>query len=329
MDLEMRKNSTLILSLLWITGALYSATPVLAQDEMDLLLFEKKNETPANDTDSEIDLDIKDTFSNNLAKNNNTKKTTQSDNKNANISTENESENWLQSLIKKGKSEIVKDPEIRAVEEEEERVERILKNRRSNAANFDISGIKLRMTPDEVAQTLTAQGYKQIMQAMEIPNFIKWRSEELCRINGVIGFERLNACATRVARENGYHFVEREVYNRYSTRESIDVYYTSSFTGNLSHRIFYKSSMPLSDSKASKNVYLNNLKIYDFWKRIDMKYGAPDNTSEIKWGLGGKKPYLKAKTGYLELADPLLKDLDMARMFSEDTRLANTHYYSF
>ncbi len=325
----MCKNSMLVLFLLWIAGALCKATPVLAQEEMDLLLFDEKNETSANHTDGEITLDINDTFSHNLAKTNNAQQKEKSEAPLASPSAENESENWLQSLISKGKSEIMKDPEIRAVEEEEERVERILKNRRSNAANFDISGIKLRMTPDEIAQILTAHGYKQIMQAMEIPNFIKWRSEELCRVNGVIGFERLNACATRIARENGYHFIEREIYNRYSTRESIEVYYTSSFTGNLSHRIFYKSSIPLSDSKASKNVYLNNLKIYDFWKRIDMKYGAPDNTSEIKWGLGGKKPYLKAKTGYLELGDPLLKDLDMARMFSEDTRLANTHYYSF
>lgn len=323
---EMCKNSMLILFLFCVSGVLCQAAPVLAQDEMDLLLFEKKNEAPANNNDGDIELNVEDSFSNNLAK---AQKTAKEDAPETNATNKNESENWLQSLINKGKSELIKDPEIRAVEEEEERVERILKNRRSNAANFDISGIKLRMTPDEIANTLTSQGYRRIMQAMEIPNFIKWRSEELCRINGVIGFERLNACATRVARENGYHFVEREVYNRYSTRESIEVYYTSSFTGNLSHRIYYKSSMPLSDSKASKNVYLNNLKIYDFWKRIDMKYGAPDNTSEIKWGLGGKKPYLKAKTGYLELADPLLKDLDMARMFSEDTRLANTHYYSF
>ncbi len=322
----MCKNKVLLSSVFCAAGILCAAVSAWAQSEMDLLLFEKKNETPAESSKTADEIDVNATFSSNLAKvappaENEPKVTGQ-------IST-NESENWLQSLISKGKNEVFKDPEIAAVEAEEARVERILQNQRSNAANFDISGIKLRMTPEETEKVLTEQGYKRIMQAIEIPNFIKWRSEELCRVNGVIGFERLNACATRVAKENGYHFIEREVYNRYSTRESIDVYYTSSFTGNLSHRIFYKSSMPLSESKASKNVYLNNLKIYDFWKRIDMKYGAPDNTSEIKWGLGGKKPYLKAKIGELELADPLLKDLDQARMFNEDTRLANTHYYTF
>lgn len=325
----MCKNNVLILSVVFITSVFCSVPLVWAQSEMDLLLFEKKNETSADNDKTVENIDVSTTFSSNLAKAApTTKKSTNKENE-AKQSSSNESENWLQSLISKGKKEIFKDPEIAKVEADEARVERILKNRRSNAANFDISGIKLRMTPEEVEKTLSKQGYKRVMQAMEIPNFIKWRSEELCRINGVIGFERLNACATRVSSENGYHFIEREVYNRYSTRESIDVYYTSSFTGNLSHRIFYKSSMPLSESKASKNVYLNNLKIYDFWKRIDMKYGAPDNTSEVKWGLGGKKPYLKARIGALELADPLLKDLDMARMFNEDTKLANTHYYTF
>ena len=214
-------------------------------------------------------------------------------------------------------------------DEEEDEIRKLIVSQRKNAAHFDISGIKLRMTPEEVGKTLEAQGYKRIVQNMEIPNFIKWRGEELCRQHGVIGFERLNACATKVAVENGYNFIERETYNRYSTKESIDIYYTSNFTGNLAHRIFYKSSVPLSDSRASNNVYINNLKIYDFWKRIDLKYGPPDNTSEVKWGLGGKKPYMKAKTGLLELNDPLLKDLDTARMFNEDTRLANTNYYTF
>ena len=45
--------------------------------------------------------------------------------------------------------------------------------------------------------------------------------------------------------------------------------------------------------------------------------------------MGGKKPYLQAKTGQLELFDPLLISLDSTRMFNEDSRLANTEYYTF
>ncbi len=298
----------------------------MAQSEMDLLLFEKKNET----AEPEIEVDVKDTLTENLAKSTAADKTERKEEMAEPIENDtNESENWLKSLIMGNKKKTATDTDAGMSDEEEDEIRKLIVSQRKNAAHFDISGIKLRMTPEEVGKTLEAQGYKRIVQNMEIPNFIKWRGEELCRQHGVIGFERLNACATKVAVENGYNFIERETYNRYSTKESIDIYYTSNFTGNLAHRIFYKSSVPLSDSRASNNVYINNLKIYDFWKRIDLKYGPPDNTSEVKWGLGGKKPYMKAKTGLLELNDPLLKDLDTARMFNEDTRLANTNYYTF
>ncbi len=330
----MCQNKRLFFAVWGLCGVICISTPVLAQSEMDLLLFEKKHEMSQNDSEIDLGVDVHNTLSENLAKKS-SKNEDDDTNETNDISEDkpiiqkNESENWLKSLIMGS----IKEPATEYAgdelsSEEKENIRQML-NQRKNAAMFDISGIKLRMAPEEVFNTLTAQGYKRIVQNMEIPNFIRWRSEELCRQHGVIGFERVNACATRVAEENGYNFVERETYNRYSTKESIDIYYTSNFTNNLSHRIFYKSSVPLSDSRASNNVYINNLKIYDFWKRIDLKYGPPDNTSEIKWGLGGKKPYLKAKTGYLELADPLLKDLDMSRMFSEDTRLANTNYYTF
>lgn len=241
-----------------------------------------------------------------------------------------ETETWLRSLITKGTSDLFNIDEKTSIEQKEKkRVEQARINRRSNAAYLDISGVKLRMSPKEIETILTTQGYRRIMQEVRIPNFIKWRSEEICRINGIIGFERLKACAAGIARENGFEYVALEVYNRVSTKETMTILYTSSFTDNLAHHIVYKSEVPISDSKASPQVYINNLKIYDFWRRIDLRYGPPDNTSEVKWGLGGKKPYMQATTGNLELVDPVLKDLDSARMLNEDSRLANIPYYNF
>lgn len=268
--------------------------------------------------------DIKKSFTDNLSdekKKNAPKKDDDDD--------DDDTETWLESLISKGSSELFKSRDENAIRAEKKRIEKVLMNRRSNAANFDISGIKLRMNPKEVEEVLTNLGYRRIRQEVRIPNFIKWRSEELCRMNGIIGFERLAGCARRIAEANGFEYIAYEMYNRHSTRESLEINYTSTFTDNLSHRILYKSSVPISTSKASQNVYINNLKIYDFWRRIDLRYGKPDNTSEIKWGLGGKKPYMQASTGRLELVDPLLKDLDVSRMLNEDSRLADTPYYTF
>lgn len=317
----MCKNSLLTLLCLLFGGTTFFVSSAFAQSEMDLLLFEKKNEPPAASQKEKSAVDISESLTDNLSKseNQNTEETEDD--------TENES--WLKSLISKGTSDIFKEPDPETKAADVQRVHEVLQIKKANAANFDISGIKLRMTPEEVEKSLTAQGYRKIIETLEIPNFIKWRSEELCRQHGVIGFERLNACATMVAKENGYQFVYRQVYNRYISKESIDIYYTSTFTDNLAHSIFYKSSVPFNDSKASKNIYLNNLKVFDFWRRIDLKYGPPDNESEVKWGLGGKKPYLQAQTGKLILMDPLLKELDSARMYNEDTRFANMPYYTF
>ncbi|MBP5698277.1 MAG: hypothetical protein J6W96_01965 [Alphaproteobacteria bacterium] len=298
-------------SFCWVCPA-YAEEPntSLEQENSD-----EKQEAPKNK------IDIKKSFSDNLSDTSSTEQSKKKDSETR--------ETWLDSLISKGSIDIFKSKDKKVYKTEKKRIEKVIQKKRSNAANLDISGARLRMSPEETGKVLSENGYKRLVREENAPNFIKWRSEELCRINGVIGFERLTACTKEVAKSNGFNYITREIYNRETTHESIEVFYTSTFTNNLSYHIVYKSNIPFSNSKASQNVYINNLKIYDFWKRIDLRYGEPDNISEVKWGLGGRKPYLKATTGNLELVDPLLQDLDASRMLNEDSRLANTPYYTF
>ncbi|MBO5038325.1 MAG: hypothetical protein J6C85_02560 [Alphaproteobacteria bacterium] len=316
----MLKNKVLTAFMLIGAVGLFGIKSASAQSDFELDLLSESKEKPAvtEKKKQKSSSTATKTFSETLE--------SPDENKNQN---NNESETWLKSLFSSGTEKILKATDPKEAAAEKKRLEQVLLRRRSNAANLDISGVKLRMTPKEIEEILTRQGYRKVLQTYEIPNFIKWRSEELCRQSGVIGFERLNACATRVSEENGYRFIEHETYNRSSSKETINVFYTSTFTDNLAHRIYYVSNIPMSFSKASKNVYINNLKVYDFWQRIDLRYGAPDNKSEVKWGLGGKKPYLRAETGKLELVDPMLKNMDMARMLNEDSRFANMPYYTF
>lgn len=320
----MRKNNALYMALL-VCGGIFAASFAVAEDASDYA-----STVNADDT---LKINASKSFRENLTAN--TPQEPQETNKKENTSEDTasverpETETWLRSLINKGTSDLFNMQEDNSSKSEKKRIEQARLNRRSNAAYLDISGVKLRMSPEEIDKILTTQGYRRIMQDVRIPNFIKWRSEEICRIHGVVGFERLKACAAGIARENGFEYVAMEVYNRLSTKETMTILYTSSFTDNLAHHIIYKSEVPFSDSKASPQVYINNLKIYDFWRRIDLRYGPPDNTSEVKWGLGGKKPYMQATTGNLELVDPVLKDLDSARMLNEDSRLANIPYYNF
>lgn len=201
--------------------------------------------------------------------------------------------------------------------------------KRSNASVFDISGVMLRMTLSQAEKALMIRGFKKISQKMEIPNFIKWRNEETCRNNGVVGYERLMNCVVEIAKKNNYQYVETAKYTKYPTKEEIEIKLTSNFTGNKIYRIMYKSMSGKVIGSGAKAAYLRNIKVYDFWKKVNQKYGNPDNKEEVTWGLGINKPFMKASTGFLVLEDPMLRELDYTRMSREDQRFMNTDLYSF
>lgn len=202
-------------------------------------------------------------------------------------------------------------------------------NRRSNASVFDISGVMLRMSLAQVEETMQNRGFRKMMEKLQIPNFIKWRNEEYCRNSGVVGYERTEACVTIKAKKDKHEYVQTTKYAKFDTKEEIEVTFTSNFTDNKVYKIVYKSMAANSTGNSPKAVYLRNIKVYDFWKKINQKYGKPDNKNDVTWGMGGNKPYLKAKTGYLLLEDPMLRELDYTRMSREDQRYMNTDLYSF
>lgn len=200
---------------------------------------------------------------------------------------------------------------------------------RSNASVFDISGIMLRMNLAQAEKAMMVRGFKLITQKLEIPNFIKWRNEEKCRGNGVVGHERIMNCVVEIAKKNNHQYVETAKFSKFDTKEEIEIKLTSNFTGNKIHKITYKSFSGRIVGSGAKAAYLRNIKVYDFWKKVNRKYGAPDNKDEVTWGLGGNKPYMKASTGFLLLEDPMLRELDYTRMSREDQRFMNTDLYSF
>lgn len=202
-------------------------------------------------------------------------------------------------------------------------------NKKSNASVFDISGVMLRMGLKQVDRTMQNRGFRKVMQKYQIPNFIKWRNEELCRNSGVVGYERIEACITDRAKKDKHQYVQTAQYIKYDTKEDIEVTFSSNFTDNKVYKIVYKSQAANITGNSPKAIYLRNIKIYDFWKKINQKYGKPDNKSNVTWGMGGNKPFLKAATGYLKLEDPMLRELDYTRMSREDQRYMNTDLYSF
>ena len=200
---------------------------------------------------------------------------------------------------------------------------------RSNASVFNISGIMLRMSLPQVEAAMVRRGFKKTMQKYEIPNFIKWRNEEKCRANGVVGYERLASCVVQMSKEANHQYTETVKFAKYDTQEEVEVKFTSNFTNNKVYKVIYQSLAGTIRGNSAKAQYLRNLKIYDFWKKINQKYGEPDNKDEVIWGLGDNKPYLQASTGFLVLEDPMLRELDYTRMSREDQKFINTDIYNF
>lgn len=201
---------------------------------------------------------------------------------------------------------------------------------KSNASVFDISGVMLRMSQPQVEAIMTKRGYKLVSQKFEIPNFIKWRFEDNCRNAGVVGYERIASCVVKAAKENKHQYVESSKFSKFDTKEEVSISFTSNFTNNKVYKIVYKSmSTKNMNGSGQKAQYLYDIKVYDFWKRINQKYGVPDNKEDVIWGMGGNKPYMKAATGSLMLEDPMLRELDFTRMSREDQKFINTNIYNF
>lgn len=200
---------------------------------------------------------------------------------------------------------------------------------KSNASVFDISGIMLRMDLKQVERTLQNRGFRKINAKFQIPNFIKWRNEEKCRNEGVVGYERLEACVISKAKKEGYEYLQYLKYAKFDSKEEIEVFFTSNFTENKVYKIIYNSTIASITGNSPKAIYIRNIKVYDFWKKINQKYGHPDNKTTVTWGMGGNKPYLKASTGHLLLEDPMFNEMDYTRMSREDQRFINSDFYNF
>lgn len=231
-------------------------------------------------------------------------------------------QNWVKNLFK---SDAKSDSIQKLLDENKAKA----KNKRSNAAVFDVAGVMLQMSYAQAEEQLLKRGYKKTTQKMDVPNFIRWRNEEKCRNQGVVGYERLENCIILLAKKGNYYFVSQATFNKFDTKETVEIFLSSNFTNNKVYKVTYRTEAANATGNSSKAIYLRNLKVYDFWKKINQKYGVPDNKEDIVWGLGANKPYLKAVTGFLKLEDPALQELDATRMSREDQRFIHSDIYTF
>lgn len=194
---------------------------------------------------------------------------------------------------------------------------------------FDVSGIMLNMKVKDVDKAMRVNGFKKINARFQIPNFIKWRNEEACRNSGVVGYERLEACVAKKAQEKNHQYPEYIRYVKFDSKEEIEVFFTSNYTENSVYKVVYSSEIPNIAGNSAKALYIRNIKVFDFWKRINSKYGVPDNKTTVTWGSGGNSPFMKVSTGHITLEDPQLQQKDYNRMAEEDKKFVTGGFYNF
>lgn len=234
-----------------------------------------------------------------------------------------ETQNWVKSLFKGGGKNSSNVKELIGSTQVN------VQKKRSNASVFDVSGVMLRMSYAQAEAELQKRGYRKTSQKMDVPNFIRWRNEEKCRGQGVVGYERIENCIIKLAQKGNYYYISEAFFSKFDSKETVKIFLSSTFTNNKVYKIIYQTEAANVSGNSIKAVYLRNLKVYDFWKKINQKYGRPDDEKEVFWGLGGNKPFLKASTGYLKLEDPLLQSLDTNRMAREDQRFIYSENYTF
>ncbi len=192
----------------------------------------------------------------------------------------------------------------------------------TNAGLFNVANVMLKMNVEQVVSTLKTAGFVQTIVNKDIPNFVKWKNEVKCQSFGEVVYEKLAYCIREVAKRDGHEYIESIVFNKYSTKERLEVFFTSNFTRNRVYKIEYKAGGDPSLGNTQKDRYLKDVWMRNFYTRVYKKYGNPDDMERYTWSSGENKPFLKVGPGYIVLADPGFLSMDSALMARAQTKRA-------
>lgn len=161
------------------------------------------------------------------------------------------------------------------------------------AEGFDIMGMKLHMTPEEVITIAQDNGFEVSNIAYAIPLFMTTTYEQQCRQNGFAQLRLIHDCVRMQAQADEVYYISELRLNNDVTKEQIIVSFVSGLTGNQASRIDYTSfgdnSLGTSYKDAAKKTARQDL----FWKLVFEKYGQPNFPKRLLWG-DPRKIYMQA-----------------------------------
>ena len=180
---------------------------------------------------------------------------------------------------------------------------------------FEISGLALGMTPDEVVDIMYENGFKRTDIRYGIPMFRSAFYEQNCRDRRVHILDEVRKCIERQADRDDVKYVSSMTFKKPATKEYIRVLFTSYATDNQVFKIYYESEGDNSLTMTQRNLAKQLRRKDMFWRMMFENYGLPDDSELIVWG-DPDSAYMQAvMTGssynaYIVLEDKNIQDDD-------------------
>ncbi|MDY6407471.1 MAG: hypothetical protein SPL08_02045, partial [Pseudomonadota bacterium] len=180
---------------------------------------------------------------------------------------------------------------------------------------FEISGIMLGMTPDEVTEAAQEQGYTVTRVEHGIPLHRTSFYEHNCRAIPVRRTRDLQECIIDQARNDEVYYISSLTLSKPETAEYMQVLFSTYATDNQAYKIYYENEGDNSLNFTRKNLAKKIRRRDAFWKMVFDTYGYPDDKESLIWG-DPDRAYMKARmqganyNAYLILEDKEIPDGD-------------------
>lgn len=217
----------------------------------------------------------------------------------------------------------------------EMRMKKLGKKTDSVVDKFDVSGVHLKMTPDEVIDIATKNGYDLKTVNRHIPELNAWKYKRKCLDSRRQSYKNLKECISQLAKDSKSEYIQAVTFENKKNREKLTVEFTSFYGGNQAFRIYYSSKGDHSLGVTEEGVYLKAKRRADFLRTLISKYGRPDDETSLIWGGAGFGAKLTAEISdtFLDatviLEDITLEDDALDKMADEDFRKKSIGTFSF
>lgn len=188
---------------------------------------------------------------------------------------------------------------------------------------FEVAGIALGMTPEEVADIAKMMGYKRTEIRYGIPMYRSAFYEQNCRDRRIHVLNDVRECIEKQADRDRVKYVSSMTFAKPKTKEYLRVLFTTYATDNQAFKIYYESEGDNSLTMTQRNLAKQLRRKDMFWRMMFENYGLPDDSELILWG-NPDKAYMQAvMTGsaynaYIVLEDKEIQDEDY--FVAEDER---------